>query len=154
MPVTVGTTAGNKTVDEVWVGTASGNKQVLEGWIGTAAGNKQFYASAVITLNSLSYSSAGTATFTLSNAGVASGSGQSNYDWCSPGSASSGYDVFLHVTAFSTPAGSASETWLSMGTTRSWNLTGPDDSIFEISIRDSTSLSVVAGPTLVSINAT
>ena len=44
MPVTVGTSGGNKTLTEMHVGTSGGNKQVTEAWVGTASGNKLVYA--------------------------------------------------------------------------------------------------------------
>ena len=45
MPLTFGTSGGNKGATEMHVGTSGGNKAVTEGWVGTSGGNKQFYSS-------------------------------------------------------------------------------------------------------------
>lgn len=45
MPMTVGTSGGNKVVNAMAVGTSGGNKVVLQGYVGTSGGNKLFFSS-------------------------------------------------------------------------------------------------------------
>lgn len=48
MPLSVGTSGGNKLVAAMTVGTAGGNKDVLVGTVGTASGNKDFYVALAV----------------------------------------------------------------------------------------------------------
>lgn len=122
MPVTIGTSAGNKTVDEVWVGTSAGNKQVLEGWIGTAAGNKQIFSAALVFLQDGSYSDTGAAGIGVNNTGVVQATGISDYTWLLIGAVAD-YQVRATKTSGTSPSGTLA-TWLGLGTSRAWTLSG------------------------------
>jgi hypothetical protein len=122
MPVTIGTSAGNKTVDEVWVGTSAGNKQVLEGWIGTTAGNKQIFSAALVFLQDGSYSDTGAAGIGLTNTGLVQATGISDYTWLLIGAVGD-YQVRTTKTSGTSPSGTLA-TWLGLGTSRAWTLSG------------------------------
>jgi hypothetical protein len=96
-----------------------------------------------------------TSQINVTNAGTVTGNGNvsaPSYTWLQSGSPSS-YDVMATVTGGNTsPSGSATGTWLNLGTTRSWSVSvsSPStlhNSIMTVQIRDASSLSVLASAT-------
>jgi len=86
MPLSVGTSGGNKLVAAMTVGTAGGNKDVLVGTVGTSGGNKDFYVALAASTNA---TRSGTTvagpgvqiTSTTANVTVTGGSGTYTYLW-------------------------------------------------------------------------
>lgn len=73
-------------------------------------------------------------------------------DWISPKAFFSNYDVFLHVNSGTSPAGASLDTWLNLGTTRTWTLTesaiGTLSNNMTLQIRNAITLTVKASVTI------
>lgn len=131
MPLTIGTTSGNKDPYQITIGTTSGNKDIIEGWVGTTSGNKLFFSGATITLDT-SYSMYGTdggfgsasASFALESDGdIIASEGFGNVDvgdWISPkASAPGSYEVRATIVSGSLSSGTTGS-WLALTSTRTW----------------------------------
>lgn len=89
---------------------------------------------------------------TFTNTGTYTGTGNIqgfSGNWITPTSAAgSAYDIRLTVNSGSTPSGSAPNIWLSLGTTRSWNITqsgiGTTASNVTVEIRNASTLAVLS----------
>src|SRR5574337_572884 len=62
MPITLGTSGGNKNLVAIYVGTAGGNKSIVSGYVGTIGGNKLIFNS--FTPSTTTYTS-GSGTITI-----------------------------------------------------------------------------------------
>jgi hypothetical protein len=89
---------------------------------------------------------------TFTNAGAYTGSGNIqgfSGNWITPTSAAgSAYDVRMTRNSGSTPSGSATGVWLSLGTTRTWTITQPGAgttaSNVTVEIRNASTLAVLS----------
>ena len=89
---------------------------------------------------------------TFTNAGAYSGSGNIQSfsgNWITPTSAAgSAYDIRMTVNSGTTPSGSATGLWLSLGTTRTWTITrvgaGTTASNVTVEIRNASTLAVLS----------
>lgn len=74
-------------------------------------------------------------------------------DWLAPRSGMSNYDCMLTVNSGTSPTGSATATWLNLGTTRNWQLTrtvlGITSNNCTLQIRNSASGTVLGTATVI-----
>lgn len=97
-----------------------------------------------------------TCTFGLSAAGDVTVNGVDVGDWISPKVGMSNYECNMTVNSGSTPTGSATATWLNLGTNRSWTISqsgvGTNSSNCTIQIRNASG--VVLDSATVTFSAT
>jgi len=131
------------------------NRTIKAAYFGDGGTNRLVFSSAVNLLGLdpsriVVSPSTATATYQLTNAGVESATLAGTNTWLPAGSAAN-YDCRLTMTTGSV-TGSATGTWLNLGTTRSWSLTqsviGSASASGTIEIRDASTLTVLGTATV------
>lgn len=108
-----------KSADSVWVNVSGVWKQIYSAAAVNIQGHAGIYASSVSPTDAVAQYRVESGGLEASN----DGTGWSTIGtWLFSGAASD-YEVRFTVTAGSTPTGSATSTWLNMGTTRFWAIT-------------------------------
>lgn len=162
MPVTVGTSGGNKAVDFITLGTSGGNKNIIEGWVGTSGGNKQFFEGEVVALSDATVSDTvgdpanASATYTLDNNGTVTKTLTSGTtvlgSWITPnGSAGAAFECRATIVSGSVSSGTTGS-WLTLDTDRSWSRTqgvlGTSTVVLTVEIRRVSTGDVLATATI------